>query len=51
MEENLLALIKRDILNKGMKDEDIEEVNIYVKPEEQAVFYVVNQTVEGSIPF
>lgn len=51
MEENLLALIKRDILNKGVKDEDIEEVNIYVKPEEQAVFYVVNQTVEGSIPF
>lgn len=51
MEENLLALIKRDILNKGMKDEDIEEVNIYVKPEEQTVFYVVNQTVEGSIPF
>ena len=51
MEDNLLALIKRDILNKGMKDEDIEEVNIYIKPEEQAVFYVVNQTVEGSIPF
>ena len=51
MEENLLALIKRDILKKGMKDEDIEEVNIYVKPEEQTVFYVVNQTVEGSIPF
>ena len=51
MEDNLMALIKRDILNQGMKDEEIDTVDIYIKPEEQAVFYVANGTVDGKIPF
>ena len=50
-EDNLLALIKRDALNKGVKDEEIELVDVYIKPEEQSVFYVINKEVEGSIPF
>lgn len=51
MEENLLNQIKADALNKGIKDEEIEVVDIYIKPEEQAVFYVINREINGSIAF
>lgn len=50
-EENLLSMIKRDAIKKGLKDEEIEHVDVYVKPEEQMVFYVINKEVEGSIAF
>ena len=50
-EENLLALVKRDAIAKGAKDAEIEEVDLYVKPEEGAVFYVINKQLEGSIAF
>ena len=43
--------IKKQILEQGVKDEDIMEVDIYVKPEEQAVFYVVNKEISGQIGF
>ena len=51
LEENLLNLIKKAILEQGVKDEDIMEVDVYVKPEEQAVFYVVNKEISGKIGF
>ena len=51
VEENLLALIKRDAMEKGVKDEEIELVDVYIKPEEQMVFYVINKEIEGSIAF
>ena len=41
----------KDILSQGMKDEEIEEVNVYIKPEESSVFYVVNKKIQGQIPF
>lgn len=50
-EANLLNLIKRDALSKGIKEEDITELDIYVKPEEQSVFYVVNKDMSGQIAF
>lgn len=50
-EENLLNMIKKDAVSKGIKDEEIELVDVYVKPEEQMVFYVINKTLEGSIAF
>ena len=50
-EENLLNLIKKDALSHGVNDKDIEEVNVYIKPEEQAVYYVINQTFDGKIDF
>lgn len=50
-QENLLSLIKKDAMEKGMKDQEIEAVDVYVKPEEQMVFYVINKEVEGSIAF
>lgn len=51
MEQGLFTQIHKDILRQGMKDEEIEEVNIYIKPEEAAVFYVANNKIQGQIPF
>ena len=51
MEQGLFDQIRKDILSQGMKDEEIEEVNVYIKPEESSVFYVVNKKIQGQIPF
>ena len=50
-QENLLQQIRRDVYAKGVSDEEIDSVNVYIKPEEQAVYYVVNGEVEGKISF
>ena len=50
-EKNLLDLIYQDMLNQGINEGEIENIDIYVKPEEQAVFYVVNKKIEGQIAF
>ena len=50
--DNLLSLIRRDVVeNHGIADEDITEVNVYIKPEENAVFYVINNKLQGQIEF
>ena len=50
--DNLLSLIRRDVIeNHGISDEDITEVNVYIKPEENAVFYVINNKLQGQIEF
>ena len=49
--DEILDLIKTDAMAKGLKDEDFGKVDIYIKPEEQKVFYVVNDEVNGSIDF
>lgn len=50
--DNLLSLIRRDVIeNHGIADEDITEVNVYIKPEEEKVFYVVNKEINGEIAF
>ena len=50
-EEHILQQIKKDILAKDVKDDEIEVLDIYVKPEENAIFYVVNKNIDGSIAF
>lgn len=50
-EEHILGLIRNDAYEKGVKDDEIELVDIYIKPEEEKVFYVINKTIEGSISF
>ena len=50
-EKHLLDLIYQDMLRKGVKEDEIETVDIYVKPEEQADFYVINKRIEGQIAF
>lgn len=49
--DELLRLIKQDALSKGLKDSDFEKVDMYIKPEEQKVFYVINGQVNGSVDF
>ena len=51
MEQGLFDQIRKDVLAKGMKDEEIEEVDIYIKLEESSVFYVVNKKIQGQISF
>jgi len=50
-EEHILQQIKKDVLAKGVKDDEIEVVDIYIKPEEHAIFYVINKSIDGSIEF
>ena len=49
--EELLSLIKKDAMSKGVRDPEFEKVDVYIKPEERKVFYVVNENVDGSIDF
>ena len=51
MESNILTLIQKDAREKGIADEEIELVDVYIKPEEQSIFYVINNTINGKIPF
>lgn len=46
-----MNLIKKSIYEKGIQDEDIQEVDVYIKPEEETVFYVVNREINGQISF
>ncbi|MCR5353974.1 MAG: DUF6465 family protein, partial [Lachnospiraceae bacterium] len=50
-EENILQMIKRDALSHGVNDEDMNEVDIYVKPEEGLVYYVINKETSGKVAF
>lgn len=47
----LLDLIRRDILARGVKDAEIQELDVYIKPEEGAVFYVLNKEMQGQVAF
>lgn len=51
MESNILSLIQRDAKGQGIPDEEIEIVDVYIKPEEQSIFYVINNKYNGKIPF
>lgn len=49
--DDLMQVVRADALSKGVKESDFKEVDLYVKPEEHKVFYVVNKSVNGSIDF
>lgn len=48
-ESELLDAVKASYVSLGNKEEDIKTIEIYVKPEESAAYYVVNG--EGSDEF
>lgn len=50
-EHDILNKIKEDITARGIEDDDISELNIYIKPEEYKIYYVVNGDVHGAIEF
>lgn len=47
--QDLLEAAKQAYIAAGHKEEDIETINVYVKPEENAAYYTVNG--EGSDDF
>jgi len=49
--DEILDLIRKDAMSKGIDDADFCSVDVYIKPEEQKVFYVINKDVNGSIDF
>ncbi len=49
--DEILSVIKSDMLAKGFKDADFDKVDVYIKPEENKVFYVVNDEVNGCVDF
>ena len=51
-EKDMIAAVKKDWTKaNGKKVGDIKEITLYVKPEEAAVYYVVNGTDSGKVAF
>ncbi|WP_029322182.1 DUF6465 family protein [Butyrivibrio sp. AE3004] len=49
--DDILEQIRADVLSKNISESDISKVDVYVKPEDHKVFYVVNDEINGSIDF
>ncbi|WP_026511519.1 MULTISPECIES: DUF6465 family protein [unclassified Butyrivibrio] len=49
--DDILSGIREDVLGKGVNESDIVKVDVYIKPEDHKVFYVVNDDINGSIDF
>ena len=49
-EKEMIAAVKKDWTN-GKKVGDIKDITLYVKPEEAAVYYVVNGTDSGKVAY
>ena len=50
-EKELIASIKKVWVEAGNKVGDIKTLDLYIKPEEASVYYVINETEAGSIEF
>ena len=50
-EKDMIARVKKAWTKSGKKVGDIKEMNLYIKPEENAVYYVINGTETGSVEF
>ena len=47
--KEVLAAAKKVWVEAGNKVKDLETVDLYIKPEESAAYYVFNGTVSGKI--
>ena len=50
-DKTFITKIKEFWSNQGNKIKDIHTLNLYIKPEENAVYFVINNTTNGHIPF
>lgn len=50
-DKEVIAKVKELWVNEGNKIKDIKTLNLYVKPEDMAVYYVINDTVSGKVLF
>ena len=50
-EKDIIARVKKAWTRSGKKVGDIKEMDLYIKPEENAVYYVINGTETGAVEF
>lgn len=50
-EKDIIARVKKAWTKSGKKVGDIKEMDLYIKPEENAVYYVINGTESGAVEF
>ena len=48
-EQDIIANVKRAWMNSGRDEKEIKSIELYIKPEENAVYYVVNETETGAV--
>lgn len=48
-EKDLIAAAKKDFTNSGKKASEAKDIAVYVKPEENKAYYVINSDFSGSI--
>ena len=49
--EDAIAKVKEAWVAEGNKETDLKEIAVYVKPEDKAIYYVVNGDVTGKVEF
>ena len=49
--EDAVTRVKEAWVAAGNKETDMKEIAVYVKPEEKAIYYVVNGDVTGRVDF
>lgn len=50
-EKDIIASVKKAWTKSGKKVGDIKTMELYIKPEEAAVYYVINKTETGAVAF
>ena len=50
-EKTMIADVKKAWTKSGRRVGDIKTMDLYIKPEEDAVYYVINGTETGSVAF
>ena len=50
-EKDMIADVKKAWTKSGRKVGDIKSMELYIKPEESAVYYVINGTETGAVAF
>ena len=50
-EKEMIARVKKAWTKSGHKVGDIKEMDLYIKPEENAIYYVINGAETGSVEF
>ncbi len=50
-DKTMIAAAKKAWTSAGHKIADIKTIELYVKPEEAAIYYVINKTETGKVEF
>ncbi|BBF42034.1 hypothetical protein lbkm_0716 [Lachnospiraceae bacterium KM106-2] len=48
-DKDIVNQVKELWVNEGNKIKDIDTLNLYIKPEEHAAYYVINETITGKL--